>query len=802
MKPTLFLPIGFLFIFFTSFGQSPKTNDELASSYFDYFQLNREIPFLHLNKNVLVPNEELWFAAYVFDSRIFQPNLETTNLLLEVFNSSGEHMETQTLFIHAGKGTGHLQLNPKIYKEGNYFIKASTRYMENFREDLEYVTHFTILSSNQENQEKQEKASELHILPEGGHLLLDQQNLVGVKVIDEMGDGIVFTKARLVDQGHNLITSFKSNRFGMGKFNFTPEPGKTYTLLIIDEFGREINKSLPAAKIKGMNLTTNFVEDNLMISIRTNSESIPEIENKNYTLAVHQEGKMKQFQFSFPKNKTVAPIAIPKDSLYSGVNILTIFDEELVPIVERQIFNYDLKRIGVDASFVKKNGDSLEIGLKSKTENLAPNSISISVLPAATESVNASHNILSAFYLKPYLKGNIQDAPYYFSNEIEQRRREYDLDLLLLTQGWSKYSWNNIFKHPPEEYKRPEEGFTIRGQLTTNKDLKGENLFVVSEDSGLFQILEIGENNSFEAKNIFLIDSSSISIGLPKGYNNRIIKPKGFANVLVDQSKPFIKNENLKILGKTKPVVEKYILKDFIEKGEALDTVYLEGRSKTKQQIREMMDPTGNTHYIDDETSRQYMFLTEYIRSRGFLIVREFGVLYIVRPRFRRTFNALSDIENGSGQPVILLDGTRLQDYEILDQMMLSEIKSIYIKKYGAGERGILNIAGVIKIETKRGKDFDNSALEETTFKLIAENGYAPTKEYYAPKYKNYNNPLFTKFGAIQWLDDIFLDQDGLGSFKILNTMQPEIKLIIEGMTEKGDLISEVILLETDRQLN
>jgi hypothetical protein len=657
MKPTLFLPIGFLFIFFTSFGQSPKTNDELASSYFDYFQLNREIAFLHLNKNVLVPNEELWFAAYVFDNRILQPNLETTNLLIEVFNSSGEHMETQTLFINAGKGTGHLQLNPKKYKEGNYLIKASTRYMENFREDLDYVTHFTILSSNPENQEKQEKhesAFELHILPEGGHLLLDQQNLVGVKVIDEMGDGIVFTKARLVDQGNNLITSFKSNRFGMGKFNFTPEPGKTYTLLIIDEFGREINKKLPAAEIKGMNLTTNFIEDNLMISIRTNSESIPKIENKNYTLAVHQEGKMKQFQFSFPKNKTVAPIAIPKDSLYSGVNILTIFDEELLPIVERQIFNYDLKRIGVDASFVKKNGDSLEITFKSKIQNLAPNSVSISVLPAATESVHASHNILSAFYLKPYLKGNIQDAPYYFSNEIEQRRREYDLDLLLLNQGWSKYTWNNIFNHPPEKYKRPEEGFIIRGQLTANKDLKGENLFVVSEDSGLFQILEIGENNSFEAKNIFLIDSSSISIGLPKGYKNRIIKPKGFANVLVDQSKPIIKNENLRILGKTKPVVENYSLKDFITKGEALDTVHLKGSSKTKQQIREMLDPTGETHYIDDVTRKQYMFLTEYIRSRGYLIIRNFGELIITKPRNRHTFNAFSPKKNIDGQPTII----------------------------------------------------------------------------------------------------------------------------------------------------
>jgi hypothetical protein len=138
----------------------------------------------------------------------------------------------------------------------------------------------------------------------------------------------------------------------------------------------------------------------------------------------------------------------------------------------------------------------------------------------------------------------------------------------------------------------------------------------------------------------------------------------------------------------------------------------------------------------------------------------------------------------------------------ILDQMMISEVESVHIQNYGTGERGIINLSGVITINTTTGRNYDNSVSEETTFKLIAENGYAPTKEYYAPKYRSYNNSLFTKFGAIQWLDDIFLDQDGQGSFKILNTMQPGVKLFIEGMTTKGELISEVILLETDRQLN
>lgn len=800
MKPISFLTTGiFLFSFFLTSAQAPQSNMELADSYLEYFNLNRERVFLHLNKNDLVPNEDLWFSAYIFDTRSSLPNLTTTNLLIDVFNSTGKLVESQTLFISGGKGAGHLRLASKNYQEGNYFMKASTRYMDNFREDLSYVANFKIMGNN---PEKREEAFELHILPEGGHLLLNQQNNVGVKLINDSGMGLRFNMGRVTDQAGNLITTFKSNRFGMGKFNINPKPGKSYTLLLKDEMGRELRKELPSADRKGMNLFANLMKENLLLSVRINNENLAEIGYKKYILAVHQEGKIKQFEFEFPKDKTTAPINIPIDSLYDGVNILTIFNEELTPILERQIFNNNINRIKVSASLLKNSTDSLEIELNSKNENLPLNSISISVLPAETETVHSSHNILSAFYLKPFLKGEIQEARYYFSDEIDQRRREYDMDLLLLTQGWSKYSWDDIFNQPPQEFNPREAGFSIRGQLNEKQDMKGENLVVLSEDSGLFKIFDINENNHFEAKNIFLLDSSTVSIGLMKGKKNRITKPKLHAQVGLNRSKPFLKEKKLNFLTSSEPTLEMQNFQGFITQGESLDTVNLKGSSKTKQQIREMLDPSGRTNYIDERTERKYLYLTQYLRSRGFKIVRNIAgnELYIINPRFGQSFssNEFTGLEREPKQPVIILNGTRLKDYVILDQMLLSEIESVYINKLGAGEIGILNIAGVIKIKTKMGRDYNNAVSEETTYKLVAENGYAPTKEYYAPKYKSYTNSLFEKYGTIHWFDDIYLDQNGHGKIKVLNTMQPQIKLFIEGMTVKGDLISEIITLNTE----
>ena len=789
--------ICFFLFSFTS-AQTPETPQQLADSYLNYFDLNRERVYLHLNKNNLVPNEDLWFSAYVFDTQLFLPGLETTNLLIDIFNSEGKLVESQILFINGGKGAGNLKLDPKKYQEGNYFIKASTAYMRNFQEDLSYVANFKILGGN-ETQQKQ--AYELHVLPEGGHLLMNQQNTVGVKLISDSGNGLRFHMARVVDEAGKQVTTFESNRFGMGKFTFIPVPGKSYHILLKDEMGREIRKELSPADRKGVNLHANFLGENLLLSVNTNNETLPEIENNRYILAVHQEGKIKQFEFEFPEDNTTAPLDIPVDSLYAGVNVLTIFNEDLNPILERQVFNNSINRLRVKASLSKNYNDSLEIELTSEKKDLPLNSLSISVLPGGTKSIRSSHNILSAFYLKPFLKGEIQDAHYYFSNEVSERRRAFDLDLLLLTQGWSKYPWNDIFNHPPKEFYPREEGFSIHGQVNEKKDLRGENLVVLSENSQLFQIIDVMENNRFEAKNIFLMDSSTVSIGLMKGERNRITKPKIHAWVEPKRPEPSFNKKNIKFGATPEPITDLEYLEDFVTEGESLDTVNLKGSRKTEQQIREMLDPSGRTEYIDELIKRRYLFLTQYLRSKGFKIVRNVAgnELYIINKRFGLSFsnNSFTGLEREPPQPTIVLNGTRLKDYRILDQIMMSDVESVYINKLGAGELGILNIAGVIKINTMTGMDYHDSASEQTTFKLIAEKGYAPTKEYYAPKYKSYTNSLFEAYGAIHWFDDIFLDQEGHGQIKILNTLQPGIKLFIEGMTVKGDLISEIITVDT-----
>ena len=442
-------------------------------------------------------------------------------------------------------------MEPGEYRPGNYFIKASTKYMNNFKEDLSFVANFKIAGQNETSESKPDY--ELHILPEGGHLLADVQNTLGIKLINSAGNGVKFKDAKIIGDDNQTITTFKSNRFGMGKASFTPESAKSYKLQLTTSNGDVINRNIEKAEETGLSLTSNFLKDKLIISLRTNEKTLSKIEKKDFLVAIHKNGEMRQYKFQFPKGKTIAPIDISTDSLFSGVNTITIFNKDFQPLLERLIFNYSkIKRVHVNAKKATKARDSLKIQLNSKLDSIKSNTLSVSVLPGNTNAYGTQQTILSEFLLEPHVKGEVENSAYYFRKKTDKRRRNYDLDLLLLTQGWSKYSWNNIFNEAPKELYPAEKGFTINGTVNDKKVSQDQLVFLQSDNSSLFEILQLDDSKSFKAKNLYLLDSAAVNIGLAKK-NNRINLIFKFSIITrhilstISISTGFIKTQNILI---------------------------------------------------------------------------------------------------------------------------------------------------------------------------------------------------------------------------------------------------------------
>lgn len=770
-----------LLLFFSSLKISAQAtkDSQIQNDYLSYFSENRSV-HLHLNKTTFLPKESLWFSAYVYQAFKNLPDLETTNLQVALFGKNNEKISSKTILINGSKDNGFFKLQD--LEPGVYNVVASQDKHEIFQQQIRIIP------------EKLKKISpqpyDLQVLPEGGRLLADTENSVGFKFLDSRGRGREL-KVYLLNNTGDTLKDIKSNQFGMGKFYITPNSGEQYEITAMIDSSR-ISKKLPDAVTSGINLTIERLENKFIVSIRTNKQTLENIKDQNFKILIHNGMELQQLEFSFAKNELEKVIPLESNLLQNGVNIITVFDSNFNPLVERMIFKgLKNQRVPVSAKFMKKENDSLLLNVSSNMDSLAANSLSISILPSGSKSYHPRHNIISSFKLKPYINGNIEQPAYYFTSSIDLRRRLYDLDLLLLNQGWSKYEWDDIFKGGSQKRKPIKRGFTIQGTVNNENTESGDKVFLKSEEIGLFEIVTLDKNKSFQISDLFVLDSTQVNIGLTKGKRQKIIKPDLYVRILPKEDL----FKNLQFSEKQFPEIYENnpapdnpgMYNRFIRSAESLDTIEITA-SKEKKELRS--DNFGNTKQMDEELRNRFLYVTSYIAVNGFKVRRELasGQVYIFNNRFGRRFS-----------PTIQLDGINLTDHSILYGLRTSDVESIYINKSGGGVMGKTSIGGLIRIKTLSGEKRKN--LDENyspnTYRFVTKTGFARNKEFYAPQYRSYTDDRFREYGVIDWKNNISLDEKGNASFKILNTLQNEVDLFIEGMTIDGKLISEKISIET-----
>lgn len=70
-----------------------------------------------------------------------------------------------------------------------------------------------------------------------------------------------------------------------------------------------------------------------------------------------------------------------------------------------------------------------------------------------------------------------------------------------------------------------------------------------------------------------------------------------------------------------------------------------------------------------------------------------------------------------------------------------------------------------------------------------------PTDSFKNP-YSDYKSEGFKKYGTIHWIPKVFTDETGSFKFSIPNFGQESVKIIIEGISSDGRLISEIRTLQ------
>ena len=775
-------PLILLILFCCSVRTSAQEKQyvKLQDDYTNYFSNHDKSVYLHLNKTNFLPKEELWFSAYIYQPFLNLPDLETTNLQVALFDGKNKKIISKIILTNGGKGTGFFNLEK--LRPGTYNLVAS----QNGNTSNFFQQPIRIISGNSKSSVP--RNFDLQVLPEGGHMLANTENSVGFKILDPNGKAREM-KGFLLDETGDTLVVINSNQFGMGKFQIVPKPNKSYRIItMIDTI--QISTMLPEAKISGINLSIERLGNDYMASIKTNKQSLEKIHDQTFKMFIHNGSEINKLEFKFAKDELKKVLPLKNEILFNGINIVTVFDEDFNPLVERMIYKDIAKRrVSVSANFVKRENDSLVLNVSTTMDSLTPNSLSISVLPSGNKSYNPNHNIISQFELKPYIKGNIEHPEYYFASDVNLRRRLYDLDLLLLNQGWSKYEWPEIF-NTHKTSSSLKNGFTLQGTVNNEGTEPGDKVFLKSDEIGLFEIINLDENKSFKLSKLFILDSTKINIGVTQGKKQKIIKPNMYVRVLP----PNDNLSNLKLSEEYKQAIfendgataQLGDYRNFIRTGESLDTISITA-SKKKEETE--YNNFGFKKQMDEEIQRQYPFVTSYISMNGFKVRRDNmnGQIYIFNRRFGRLF-----------EPVIQLDGVNLIDNSILYGLQTSDVESIYINRSGGAVMGKTSFGGIIRINTISGQKRINNSEDYSpnTYKFLSTTGFARDKEFYTPQYRSYTDDLFIDYGVIDWKNNISLNNEGNASFKILNTLQNKVDLFIEGITVDGKLISENITLE------
>ncbi|AXG68260.1 hypothetical protein KORDIASMS9_00453 [Kordia sp. SMS9] len=770
-KNYLFLLLFIIGSSVSSYAQQKKVEDEYAA----YFTLPREALYVHLNKTTYLQGEEIWLKGYAYDQKNQLTSKATTNIHVGVYNANGKQVQKALFRAENGVAKGNILID-STFTSGTYYVKAETNWMKNFKESNAFIQKIEVLSEKITEKNALETAEnyDFQFLPEGGNLVANSRNTVGFKVINTEGNGVLATGV-IYDANQNKIITFETNGIGLGKFLFNPKANEEYTAKIRFETGKEITKVLPKANEKGIALTLNDpFQDKIMLNFHTNEATLAKFPNNKYKVLIHQNGKQKTIEFSFD-NASQKVLTILKKDLYKGVNTITVFTEDNTPILERLFFNdYFLKTTALNVAKVSTVNDSIVFSINESQlqDNI---NLSISVLPELTKSYKPTHNIVSYFYLKPHVKGTVENPQYYFRNI--NRKKKYELDILLLTQGWSRYDWKNIFEEKPNGNNRFENGITIIGKV--NRPKQGiDRLFLYATKNHAARFIDIDKDQSFTLTNLFLEKGEEIRFS----YMNKkgiFKKPSVYLRFKVSDGNDEIP---LKVLQEKTSVLTNassfQVPKNFFYKeAEQLDRVVI--KAKKKKEERDPILMNAKITKVTKEIYERYFNVTDFIVDNGYDVYENMGQISIfTRRRPRAT-------------PLVFYDGAQLTNLSILYGLSTANVEKIVIDKTGQGQGMNAGFGGVIRIFSRQTPLFEKGPGEKVYTSAKAPQAFSPTKEYYAPRYASYLSNTFEKYGTISWIPEIKLSKSEVSNFKIYDTRTKNVTLFIEGISESGELISE-----------
>jgi hypothetical protein len=746
----------------------------------DYFFLERENIHVQCNKNIYTTNEQIWFKGYVFHRKNNIPFFNTINIFANLIDDTGKILETKLIYGNIGSFSGSFKLNDNL-KSGRYYLQFYTNWMNNFTEDESAVYEVSIINPATGAGNALAKADlttiNIDVNPEGGTLVSGINNIVGLHISDCNHEPTAISTATLVDASGKNIKQIQVNKLGYGRFDIIPKAGETYKIITtLDDAKHEKTFTAVSGGI-AMEINSYSLAGKLMVNLRTSKQYAGAIKGKPLYMLIQKDEKVTLYDVTFDDMGEVK-LVIDKTEFFDGINTIRLFDDNLKEVNQRLFYNYPNDKLNVDFSATSRNVTDTDF---KGTVNYPNMNLSVSILPEGTRSFDVANDIYSSLLLLPYIDTRHKaNGRYYFTNF--SKGKMYELDLYLISQK-SKYAWNNILSTPPKDNNRFDTGLAIKGTLpSSSKDDKYARVRLYSLTSRLDESAPLDENGSFIFDNLILADSSHVNFTLLR--KGQTPKELTLAPQLLYYNrkfnKPYPPEARCYAPAEASVIADSGDMPKFYKDVTVLNEVKIEG---TRLKYGNSFGNTNLTGYkISEMKANMYQTVLDFIRTYGTFEVSNVDGQVTVYSRMRNSLNAAR-----SG-PIIYLDNVQMLDYSMLNTVQMSEVDEVYINAH-AIVPSVRNFQGIIKIYLHKG---GRAHKKNTTPDIVIKGGFEKVKPFHNVLYNTTSDSGFTGFGVIDWQPQIMTDENGAFTLKVPNTSQKTVKVILEGFSADGRLISEV----------
>ncbi len=520
--------MGRILIFFTvlyvTITTLAQTNNDAASATPEALARNvvksgsslpQEKVFLHLDNTCYFLGDTIWYKAYVIRSDKQTLTDLSRIAYAELLTPDGYLVERQQLEMNNGTAHGMFVLTDSLYG-GYYELRAYTRWMLNFGQnehphskwteklfynkamakdffcdyDKIYSRVFPVFDKPQTpgdytkdmtlrplrryfKQNNKKPAPDVRFYPESGNIVESTTAKVAFEACTEEGKYIDIELSIRNSKGQEVARARTVNR-GRGLFTLTDIPAGEHFKAVFKYEGYDYSVELPRPEKEGCALSITAQEDHITATIQ--GTGLPSA-RPSLGLQIMHGGITKAFHHIDLDESNTAVIDIPSEKLPTGINQFTLFDGNGRVYADRLLFinhhDYDTPQLNV--SGIKEQYAPFEpifLQLQLTRPEVGKHNVSLAVRDRATDEATYDNgNMLTEMLLASELKGFVEDPGYYF--ETDDSLHRHALDLLMLVQGWRRYSWKNMAGITPFTLRHmPEQTQTISGYVNRIEEFR------------------------------------------------------------------------------------------------------------------------------------------------------------------------------------------------------------------------------------------------------------------------------------------------------------------------------------------